>query len=199
MLQEEQPPEHARRDAVSVGVPAEKECPASSAMCLPGGSTASRRSGCAKPLLLPRPDENICRRRAFQAPTSIEETLARSGKREERARAPGFVPGGSRIQRWRCGWLVLHRAATRERRRRLHGRLGNARFGARRRHLWRRSKSVGSVVATVSKRSRIPRPAFVAPLQDYNFKDEAQDEKTKFERERGLLDSGHEQRLHCRR
>lgn len=194
MLQEEQPPEHARRDAVSVGVPAEKECPASSAICLPGGSTASRRSGCAKPLLLPRPDENICRRRAFQAPTSTEETLARSGKREERARAPGFVPGGSRIQRWRCGWLVLHRAAARERRR-LHGRRGNA----RRRHLWRCSKSVGSVVATVSKRSRIPRTAFVDPLQDYNFKDEAQDEKKKFERERELLDSGHERRLHCRR
>lgn len=37
------------------------------------------------------------------------------------------------------------------------------------------------------------------PLQDYNFKDEAQYEKKKFERERGLLDSGHEQRLHCRR
>lgn len=37
------------------------------------------------------------------------------------------------------------------------------------------------------------------PLQDYNFKDEAQDEKKKFERERGLLDSGHERRLHCRR
>ncbi|KAL3242192.1 hypothetical protein MRX96_021413 [Rhipicephalus microplus] len=92
VLQEEQPPSAQCADVASV---AAKECPAPTAAGQPvRGITAAASRRLRKRL----PD--------------IDYEAVLSDRRETRrrqAREPGFLfPGGSRIQRWRCGWLVLH-------------------------------------------------------------------------------------------